>query len=283
MLRVRVNAAGVIGFCLLAGGCGAAPADEGESMQVAEQGIIVMNGLDPDFFWKPATQQALRALGRAPLEEALTGAGGSVLLASEEGRELAARVVACALPEGATLEAGSRRSFDGSIGLAPRWASAPLSDAASRRWVTACLLQSLNALDAHVDVRLTGGHPGLADAPGSDAQDYSVRDAIMFGDLFDPVRPAAFACADNALIDECGVALSVKTLERICGQSPTCRLTLLGHCDAVCSRDSAGAPTCRAPGTGVYPESIASSLEPHVALSTGGLPCDALGFITGLL
>ncbi|KYF82598.1 hypothetical protein BE17_30285 [Sorangium cellulosum] len=252
-------------------------------MQVAEQGIIVMNGLDPDFFWRSSTQQALRALGRAPLEEALTGAGGSVLLTSDEGRELAARVVACALPEGATLEAGSRRSFDGSIGLAPRWASAPLSGAASRRWVTACLLQSLNALDAHVDVRLTGGHPGLADAPGSDAQDYSVRDAIMFGDLFDPVRPAAFACADNALIDECGVALSVKTLERICGQSPTCRLTLLGHCDAVCSRDSAGAPTCRAPGSGVYPESIASSLEPHVALSTGGLPCDALGFITGLL
>ncbi|WP_437932392.1 hypothetical protein WMF37_25080 [Sorangium sp. So ce291] len=273
----------MIGFCLLAGGCGAAPADEGESIQVAEQGIIVMNGLDPDFFWRPSTQQALRALAQAPLEEALGGSQGSVLLSSEEGRELAERVVACALPEGATLEAGSRRSFDGWIGLAPSWASAPLSDATSRRWVTACLLQSLNALDAHVDVHLTGGHPGLADAPGSDAQDYSVRDAIMFGNLFDPVRPAAFACADNALIDECGVALSVKTLERICGQSPTCRLTLLGHCDAVCSRDSAGAPTCRAPGSGVYPESIASSLEPHVALSTGGLPCDALGFITGLL
>ncbi|MGK3962808.1 hypothetical protein WMF38_01285 [Sorangium sp. So ce118] len=283
MLRVRVNAAGVIGFCLLAGGCWAAPADEGESIQVAGQGIIVMNGLDPAFFWKPSTQQALRALAQAPLDEALTVAGGAALLSSAEGRELAERVVACALPEGTTLEAGSGWSFDGSIGLASSWASAPLSDAASRRWVTACLLQSLNALDAHVDIHLTGGHPALADAPGSDAQDYSVSDAIMFGDLFDPVRPAAFACADNALIDACGVALSAKTLKRICGQSPTCRLTLLGHCDAVCSRDAAGAPTCHAPGSGVYPESIASSLEPLVALSTGGLTCGVLDRISGLL
>ncbi|XYI03636.1 hypothetical protein ACMHYB_29260 [Sorangium sp. So ce1128] len=273
----------MIGFCLLAGGCGAAPADEGESILVAEQWIIVMNGLDPDFFWKPSTQQALRALAQAPLEEAMGGPWGSALLSSEEGRELAERVVACALPEGATLEAGSRRSLDGSIGLAPRWASAPLSDAASRRWVTACLLQSLNALDAHVAVHLTGSHPALADAPGSDAQDYSVPDAIMFGDLFNTGRPVAFACADNALVDECSVALSVKTLERICGQSPSCRLTLLGHCDAVCSRDPAGAPTCSAPGSGVYPESIASSLEPLVALSAGGLSCGLLDLVSGLL
>ncbi|WP_437760639.1 hypothetical protein [Sorangium sp. So ce1389] len=283
MLRVRVSAAGVIGFCLLAGGCGAAPADEGESVLVAEQGIIVMNGLDPNFFWKTSTQQALRALAQAPLGEALTGPSGAALLSREEGRQLAERVVACALPEGATLEAGAGRSFDGWIGLAPQWASAPLSDTASRRWVTACLLQSLNALGARVAVHLTGGHPGLADAPDSDAQDYSVRDAIMFGDLFQSGWPTVFACADNALIDECGVALSVKTLKRICGQSPTCRLTLLGHCDAVCSRDPAGAPTCTAPGNGVYPESIASSLEPLVALSPGGPTCGVLDLVSGLL
>ncbi|WP_437650895.1 hypothetical protein [Sorangium sp. So ce362] len=91
------------------------------------------------------------------------------------------------------------------------------------------------------------------------------------------------ACADNSLIDDCGVALSAKTFERICGQSPTCRLTLLGRWDAVCTRDRAGAPTCRASGSGVYPESIASSLEPLVALSSGGLTCDVLGLLPGLL
>lgn len=283
MLRVRIGAAGVIGFCLLALGCGAAPADERESVLVADQEIIVMNGLDPAFFWKPSTQEALRALARSPLPAALGGADGTVLLSTEQGTHLVERVVACALPAGKTVDAASGRSFGGSIGLAPRWASAPLAGAAPRRWMTACLLQSLNALSARVAVHLTGGHPALADAPDSEASEYAVRDAIMFGDLFHPGRPTAFACADNALIDDCDVALSARTLERVCGQSPTCGLTLLGHCDAVCARDDAGAPTCRASRSGVYPESIASSLEPLVALSSGGLTCDVLGLVSGLL
>ncbi|WP_437693732.1 hypothetical protein [Sorangium sp. So ce176] len=282
MLRVRVNAAGVIGFCCLAVGCGAAPADEGETILAAEQGIIVMNGLDPAYFWEPSTQQALRALARAPLADAMRGPGAAVLLSKREGRHLLERVVACALPEGASLETSSGPSFVGSIGLAPRWSSAPLSDAAARRWMTACLLQSLNATGAHVAVRMTGGHPALADAPDSEAAEYTVRDAIMFGDLFDQVRPTAFACADNALVDACGVALSARTIERICGQSRSCGITVLGHCDAVCDRDRAGAPTCGA-GRAVYPESIASRLEPLVALSAGGLSCGVLDLLSGLL
>lgn len=282
MLRLRVNAAGVIGCCLLAAGCAAAPADEGETILAAEQGIIVMNGLDPVFFWEPSTQQALRALARAPLPESMGGSGGAVLVSTREGRHLLERVVACALPEGRAVETSSGRSFGGSIGLAPQWSSAPLSGAAARRWMTACLLQSLNATGAHVAVRMTGGHPALADAPDSEAAEYTVRDAIMFGDLFDQVRPTAFACADNALVDACGVALSAKTLARICGQSPSCRITVLGHCDAVCDRDRDGAPTCGA-GRAVYPESIASSLEPLVALSAGGLSCGVLDLLSGLL
>ncbi|XXX82383.1 hypothetical protein WMF30_26875 [Sorangium sp. So ce134] len=283
MLRVRVDAAGVIGFCMLAVGCGAAPADEGESILVAEQEIIVMNGLDPAYFWKPSTQQALRALAQAPLPAGLGGGSGAALLASERGRHLVERLVACALPAGEAVEAPFERSFAGSIGLAPSWASAPLSDRASRRWMTACLLQSLNALGAQVAIHLTGGHPALADAPDSDASEYTVRDAIMFGDLFESSHPTAFACADNSLIDDCGVALSVRTLQRVCGQSPTCGLTLVGHCDAVCDRAGAGAPTCSAFGSGVYPESIASSLEPLIALSSGGLTCDVVGLLSRLL
>ncbi|WP_437786711.1 hypothetical protein [Sorangium sp. So ce1097] len=283
MLRVRVNAAGLIGLCLLAVGCGAAPEDEGETILSSEQGIIVMNGVDPDFFWEPSTQQALRALARSSLPEAARGRAGTALLSSADGRHLVERVVACALPEGAALATTSGRSFGGSIGLAPQWSSAPLSDAAARRWVTACLLQSLNAVGAHVAIRLTGGHPGLADAPDGEAAEYTVRDAIMFGDLFDQVRPAAFACADNALVDACGVALSTRTLQRICGQSPWCGITVLGHCGAICSRDRAGAPTCSAGARGVYPESIASSLEPLVALSAGGVACGVLDLLSGLL
>ncbi|WP_437564110.1 hypothetical protein [Sorangium sp. So ce542] len=283
MLRVRIDAAGVIGVCVLAVGCGVAPADDGESVLVAEQEIIVMNGLQPAYFWKPSTQQALRALAQAPLPAGLDSGDGAALLASAQGRHLVERVVACALPAGATVAAPTGQSFAGWIGLAPSWASSPLSDGASRRWMTACLLQSLNALGAQVAVHLTGGHPGLADATDSEASEYTVRDAIMFGDLFEPAHPTAFACADNALIDDCGVALSAKTLERVCGQSPTCRLTLLGHCDAICDRDGAGAPTCWAPWSGVYPESIASSLEPLVALSSGGLTCGVLGLVSGLL
>lgn len=271
MLRCHVGiaAASVIGLGLLATGCGAASSDGGEAIQVTEQAIIVMNGLSPAYFWDPATQQALRSLVQAPLAASIDGPAGAALLASAEGEELLERVVACALPGGATLDTLTEGSFDGAIGLAPQWASAPLQGAGPRRWITACLLQSLNGLDAHVPIRLSGSHPALAGAPEAEASEYTVQDAVMFGDLFDAARPAAFACADSMPLDGCAPSLSYQMLKRLCGQTPACGITFLGHCGAVCDRDKAGAPSCSTLSGEAYPESIASSLESSSVLSLG--------------
>ncbi len=274
MLRVRVMAAGVIGLSFFAVGCGAAPSDGGEEILVTEQEIIVMNGLSPAHFWDPSTQHALRALAQAKLGDAIAGPAGAALLSSAQGEALLGRVVACALPEGTTVQTAAQVSLGGAVGLAPQWASAPLSDVASRRWLTACLLQSLNGLGAHVPILLSGSHPALGNDPEGEASEFTVEDATMFGDLFDPTRPAAFACADTMPADDCGPSWSDHTLQRICGQSPACGLTLLGHCGAVCTRDSAGAPTCSAVAGEVYPESIASRLELSDAVSLGR-ECDA--------
>jgi hypothetical protein len=65
------------------------------------------------------------------------------LLTSEQGRDLLARVVACALPPGVKLTAigrdGTPYAFPGAAGLAPAWADRPAT-AIEHRQVRACLL-----------------------------------------------------------------------------------------------------------------------------------------------
>jgi hypothetical protein len=79
---------------------------------------------------------ARRSLGGSSLAE-------MQLLASPAGRDALSHVVACALPDGASLTAiardGTPYSFTGRAGLAPGWAQRPAT-ADERARVTACVL-----------------------------------------------------------------------------------------------------------------------------------------------
>ena len=265
MLSARVMAGGL---CLFTVGCIAAPLDEGAELMgtevhmATEAPIIVMNGDDPVFFWLPSTQQALRQLAQAPLEDATGEMASTPLLASVEGQRLLGYVARCTLPAGESLHSAAHGvSFQGGIGLAPQWAMAPLGGVAPQRWVTACLLQTLNGLGMRVGIRVSGSHPALAGGPGEGAAGYTVPDTTMFGNVLRAGEPAAFACVDTAILDACGPTWSIHTLERLCGLSPTCGLTLLGHCALPCNPDAAGNATCTGPGGVVYPEAISSSLK----------------------
>jgi hypothetical protein len=270
--------AGTMLLSLSVVGCVAEPAGDSEEILRAEQedSIIIMNGVDPLYFWQTSTQQVLQALAQAPLSGALNGLAGQTLLSSTKGKELLAHVVGCALPESESIQSASGTSFGGAVGLAPSWMSQPLSAAVSQRWVTGCLLQSLNGLGAHVSIRLTGQHPAIAADPSEVS--YIVPDTTNFGNIFDSSAASAFACLDNSSVDACNLSWSEHTLKRICGASPTCGVTLIGLCAVSCSYDTAGAATCSEPGGGVYPEAVTSTLK-----QSGALVCSGSSGGSGLL
>lgn len=238
---------------------------EEESIGTAEDAVVWGNGNDPTFFWAPSTQSALVALAGAPLVTASGNLASTPLATTASGKALLSYVVGCALPAGAGVpSAQAGTSFHGAVGLAPSWATSPLSATADRRWMTSCLLQTLNGLGAHVAIRLSGYHPALDDVSSSDAATFSVHDATMFGNIFRS-SPYAYACTDVDLLGACGIATSLSTLQRICGLSPTCGVTVLGPCWLSC-QTGAGGRTCYGLQGGAHQESISSSVQETIAV-----------------
>ncbi|WP_437733532.1 hypothetical protein [Sorangium sp. So ce1335] len=236
-----------------------------------ENQIIVMNGNDPVFFWQPSTQQALRALSEAPLRGADGELSDTPLLAHAEGRRFLSYVVTCALPEGDVLkDAAGTVSFHGAVGLASEWSSGALRDVASQRWVTACLLQTLNKLGMEVEVLMTGRHRSLGERPDASASDYTTPDATMFGNLFHADGAVAFSCTDTEVSTTCDIDLSQHMAQRLCDQSPTCGVTPLGPCDRSCT-DVDGHPSCRSPEGDRYAEAISTYVHSTLSL---GLPME---------
>ncbi|WP_437307607.1 hypothetical protein [Sorangium sp. So ce388] len=268
MFSVRASLAVVAGSLLFASGCVVAPQGGAEDdLAVAEDAIIWTNGDVPSFFWKTTTQQTLQRLALFPLVNATTGLlTATPLLDTAEGRALLHYVVGCALSPHTTVKTSVPGvSFQGSIGLAPTWKTAKLGALSSQRWVTACLLQTLNGIGAHVPIRMVGSHVGLTDASAQDAVSYSIPDATMFGNIFDPAKVEVFACADAGAAAACGLSWSAFANLRICDASPLCGITLLGACQGEagvhCSINSLGKPVCRTPGNTLYAEAISTFLD----------------------
>lgn len=251
---------------LVISGCALDTTDtEGESIGTAEDAVVWGNGNDPTFFWAPSTQSALVALAGAPLVTSNGELASTSLATTESGKALLSYVVGCALPSGTSVSsAQAGRTFQGAVGLVTTWATSPLSATTDRRWMTSCLLQTLNGLGVHVPIRLTGYNAALDDTSSSDAATFSVNDATMFGNIFRS-SPYAYACTDVDLISACGVSTSLATLQRICGLSPTCGVTVLGPCALSC-QTGAGGKTCYGLQGGVHQESISSSVQESVAV-----------------
>jgi hypothetical protein len=265
----------LFGVCVLVLGCsGEEEPEDVPSARISDVSYtrfdwpISANGLNPTDFWVPANQQALRSLGAS----ALFNAGGTLvpttLLNTPSGRSVLSYTVRCALGRNTTAQSAAGDAFVGELNLAPAWASRPLNTS-EQRWLTACLLDHLNGLDAEVSVAMVGHHPALVAEPGSDSSDYTISDETAFGNLFLP-SPKAYICPDLGINLVCSVQVSTYTLQRICGLSPSCGATVLLPCSPlICNRDAAGNPTCTYPllfGS-TYTEAISTKLEENVALS----------------
>ncbi|WP_438038158.1 hypothetical protein [Sorangium sp. So ce128] len=268
----------LLGTCLFALGCVVtpAPADDNEEDIAAEgdvasveQAYVFPNGDDPEFLWEPRTIQMLQRLALAPLADGAGKLASTPLLETEQGRKLLHYVVGCALRPDMTVKGvvgASSYVYQGALGLAAPWRSQAMTATSPQRWVTACILQTLNGFLEEVPIRMVGKHPGLADAPWMNPAQYTFPDATMFGNIFVPGQEVAYACADEGAQLACGDVWSTFAKLRICDSSPTCKLTLLGPCkgslpnETDCATNAAGQPTCHADGVS-YPESISSKLD----------------------
>lgn len=262
MFSLRSITITLVASCALTSGCVAEQAsDETSGEDVAEVGqesIDFANGIFATYFQTSDVRGEVKARGGQSLRDPLTGqARASSLHWSLYGQVVFQHMVACALPEGVSLSYGLLK-YRGHVGLAPQWETSGLTSAPAQRWVTACVLQSLNALGLEVGIALSGSHPALN--PGYSLPDYNVSDIIAFGNLF-ASTPSMYVCHADDLANACGLNLSVSETLRMCGNSTSCGMTFLGSCSDVCTFDAQGSPQCATPAGDVYAESIKSSLR----------------------
>ncbi|WNG44899.1 hypothetical protein F0U60_12950 [Archangium minus] len=205
-----------------------------------------MNGIRPSCFWAAGTQQALRTLGDAALDQ---GAGflPSIPLSqvSESCRHVLRSAVQCALTrEQSVRDPVTGEFYTGWWGLAPSWAGNVL-DTSGRRYVTACLVQRLNYYGSSVPILLEGPHSAVARNKDYDSQ-FPLEESTVFGDLFSSTTPLlgilpafnVYVCWETLLPQSCGLlGLPLLFEKRICDDAILCGLVPLGPCALTCMRN----------------------------------------------
>lgn len=204
-----------------------------------------LNGTSPACFWAHRTQQVLRNLGGAALDQ---GAGflPSIPLSevSESCRHVLRSAVECALTrQQSVIDPVTGELYTGWWGLAPSW-SGNVLDTPGRRYVTACMVQRLNYYGAPVPILLEGPAPAIARNASFDAQ-YSIEESTVFGDLFSSTTPLlgilpafnVFVCWESLLPQSCGLLGLPLLGSRLCDDLPLCGLVPLGPCALSCVKD----------------------------------------------
>ncbi|WP_428264501.1 RCC1 domain-containing protein [Haliangium sp.] len=137
-------------------------------------------------------------------------------------------LVECALAPGQSVtvvdSAGGGHGFDGSLGLAPEWASGPMS-ATGEALVSACLGARSNALGQQVLISLRGGGIPVS---AQERDLFSTHEGVFWGSLF----------GDPAEIKAC-VAQGGGLSGRVCALGQDCGFTYMGDCASECTYDSA--------------------------------------------
>ena len=165
----------------------------------------------------------------------------SDLVETVEGREVLSYIISCALPAGQSITLDGTYKFDGSLGLAPAWATrAPTRS--ERRWVSACVLARTNLYGVRVEISMRGSHPALSGTL-AERLDYLLVEGAFYGDLFDETGPKLYACSTE--VRDLDLALSTQEL-RACatssnGHTTHCGFTYTGKCGVA---DVSLAPAC---------------------------------------
>lgn len=131
-----------------------------------------------------ATRLAIAKLTKTSF--ALNPNGAADLLATEDGREVLAFIVSCALPGEITVTAtasdGSEYQFFGELGLAKSWLRGPLGKA-GQGWISACLLARVSNANVPIPISLRGANPALA-TNEEERAGWSLEEGAFYGNLF---------------------------------------------------------------------------------------------------
>jgi hypothetical protein len=204
------------------------------------------NGTRPSCFWAHGSQQALRTLGGAALDQ-----GGGLITSISLGqvpldcREVLRSAVECALtPTQSVSDPVTGELYTGWWGLAPSWRDEILN-VEGRRYVTGCMVQRLNFSGTSVPILLEGKHPAIAENLTYGPQ-YPVEESTAFGDLFSSPTPLlgilpafqVYVCWESLLPQSCSpLGLPLLFEERICDDAPLCGLMTLGPCALSCAQE----------------------------------------------
>jgi hypothetical protein len=152
--------------------------------------------------------------------------------------EIMKHVVACGVPSGETrtyTSQGITYTWQGSLGLAPSWASGNAATVVEQQVVSACMAAHANKFGIHVSISLLGvnGAGNTIPYTSQELTDYGVREACFFGNLFDG-STGTFGAND-------GLALaSNESAARVCGLSGSqCSpMVYAGSCSQSCTLDA---------------------------------------------
>jgi hypothetical protein len=223
---------------------GASPATVNQAIEDERPPPNGANGKSPSCFWAAGSQQALRALGAAALNQGNGFITSIPLSQIPQGcREVIRNAVECALtPDQSVSDPVTGETYTGWWGLAPSWLGDVLNTD-GRRYVTACMVQRLNFSGRTVPILLEGPHSAIAQNTTFGPQ-YPIAESTVFGDLFSSTNPLngllpafnAYVCWESLLPQACGGVLGLPLLfeNRICDDLPLCGLTTLGPCNLSC-------------------------------------------------
>jgi len=234
---------------------------------------------NPSSEGEPTFRLAANKLSAAKLRAARLGDGTLAsatanLSGTQDGREVLSYVMSCALGAGDSLSVPAlsaalpKQTVAGSIGLAPKWKTQPLS-AAEKRWVSACVLSRTNLYGVEVKLSMRGSASALGLVLG-ESLGYLLVEGAFYGDLFKP-QPEMYAC--SSLLKETGLPFSTLSA-RACSvpaagtpKMTACGFTYTGACGVLdlgvgpaCTGLGAPYAHCRG-GTRYYDEVITVSLS----------------------
>jgi hypothetical protein len=277
MAKLRLISVVVLQFA-----CGCAleasqPVDEDDGTRVIADAVNVpnkleVNGLYPNGLYPNGLYP--NGLVRSALSAGSIGSTELSALrdpgpAGDLSRSFLRYAVSCAFDSTQTFtvtwnNGASRETFSGMLGLAPGWASAPLS-LEEQRWVSGCIAARVNYYAISVVISMRSVNNSKLVAGTDERSTYGHGEGAFFGNLFD-AEPKIYSCYNRANVDhsrgksrDCAAGHDDGNGITWCGIMKS-----LGDCSSICkpASDAAlGYASCLAPGQSVTSAVVSTFLN----------------------
>jgi hypothetical protein len=165
----------------------------------------------------------------------------------EQNATLMSYIVRCAVPAGQERfyqdhASGQSFAWQGSLGLAPGWASGQPINEAEQQLVSACLAAHVNKFGIHVPFSVLGRTAAQEPIPYSaeELQTFNRREGCFFGNLF--TGEGIFAGADRGSLfdEESSLRVCALTTSQDASSSACAPMVHVENCENFCTLDPSG-------------------------------------------